>query len=68
MESWLERLPSIIGYKARNIWNCDELTGLFWEALSDKGLAEKKKACKGGKRSKLRVTIAFFVIPLGALL
>ena len=64
VESWLERLPSIVGYEARDIWNCDE-TGLFWKALLDKGLAEKKKACKGGKKSKLRVTIAFFVNSAG---
>ena len=55
VESWLERLPSILaGYEAQDIWNCDE-TGLFWKALPDKGLAEKGKACKGGKKSKLRV-------------
>ena len=65
VESWLERLPSVIeGYEARDIWNCDE-TGLFWKALPDKGLAEKKKACKGGKKSKLRVTITFFVNSAG---
>ena len=51
VESWLERLPSIIeGYEARDIWNCDE-AGLFWKALPDKGLAEKKKACKGGRKN-----------------
>ena len=57
----MERLPSIVsGFEPKDIWNCDE-TGLFWKALPDKGLAEKKKACKGGKKSKLRVTVLFFV-------
>ena len=32
-------------------------TGCFWKALPDKGLAEKGKNCKGGKKSKLRLTI-----------
>ena len=61
VESWLERLPFIVtGYEAQDIWNCDE-TGLFWKVLPDSGLAEKGKACGGGKRSKMRVTILFFV-------
>ena len=65
VESWLERIPAIVeGYDAKNIWNCDEM-GCFWKALPDKGLAERKKSCKGGKRSKLRVTITFFVNALG---
>lgn len=56
----IERLPSIIqGYDAKNIWNCDE-TGLYWKALPYKGLAEKK-ACHGGKQSKLRTTVLLFV-------
>lgn len=67
MESWLERLPLVTeGYEARDIWNYDE-TGLFWKALPDKGLAEKKKAYNGGNKSKLRVIIAFLLIPLGNL-
>ncbi len=65
MHSWLERIPSVVeGYELRNIWNCDE-TGCYWNALPDKGFAEKKKECKGGKKSKLRVTICFFVNATG---
>lgn len=53
VESWLERLLSILaGYEAQDIWNCDE-TGLFWKTLPNKGLAEKGKACRGGKKSTL---------------
>ena len=33
-------------------------TGCFWKALPEKGFAEKGKVCKGGKKSKLRLTIA----------
>ena len=60
-ESWKERLPQILeGYKAEDIWNVDE-TGCFWKALPNKGMVQMKTECKGGKKSKHRVTIAFFV-------
>lgn len=65
VDSWIERIPLIIeGYEAKNILNIDE-TGCFWKALPDKGLAQKKTECKGGKKSKLRLTIAFIVNALG---
>ena len=38
---------------------------MFLESIARKGLAEKRKACRGGKKSKLRVTVAFFVNALG---
>ena len=47
------------GYSSENIWNMDE-SGCFFKALPDKGLIEKGKEAKGGKRSKQRFTIAFF--------
>ena len=47
------------GYKAEDVWNKDE-TGCFYRALPDKSLSEKKKECKGGEKSKERLTIAFF--------
>ena len=60
-ESWKERRPEILqGYKAEDIWNVDE-TECFWKALPDKGLGQIKTECKGCKKSKHRVTIAFFV-------
>lgn len=63
--SWKERLGSIIsGYAMQDIWNMDE-TGCFYRALPDKSLSEKAKKCKGGKRSKERLTIAFFVSATG---
>lgn len=65
VESWKERLPEILhGYVPAQVWNMDE-TGCFWKSLPTTGFAEKGKACKGGKASKVRVTIAFFVNALG---
>ena len=65
VEAWHERLNSImIGYKAEDVWNEDE-TGCFYRALPDKSLSEKKKECKGGKKSKERLTIAFFANAAG---
>ena len=65
VDSWRDRIPEIVaGYNAQSIWNMDE-TGCFWRALPDKGLAQKGKACKGGKKCKQRVTVAFFVNAAG---
>ena len=58
---WKERLPEIVrGYDKKNIYNLDE-TGCFWRALPERGFIEKGKRCNGGKKSKLRLTIAFLV-------
>ena len=40
-------------------------SGCFFKALPDKGLVEKGKQAKGGKKSKQRFTIAFFVDAAG---
>lgn len=65
VESWKERLPELLeGKKAEDIWNLDE-TGCFWRALPDKGLCQKSKACKGGKKSKERITVALIVNAAG---
>ena len=43
IEKWKNELPSIIqGYEPRDIYNADE-TGLFWQLLPNKTLAEKGK-------------------------
>lgn len=58
---WFERLKILItGFKPEDVWNTDE-TGCFFRALPDKTLSEKKKACRGGKKAKERLTISFFV-------
>ena len=65
VESWKERLPEIVSkYSKENIWNVDE-SGVFWQALPDNGFGRKGKACHGGKKSKMRVTVAFFVSAAG---
>ena len=40
-------------------------TGCFFKALPEKGLAVKKSQARGGKKSKTRLTIAFFVNAAG---
>ena len=64
--AWRERLVTLVhGYSPKDIWNEDE-TGCFFRAMPDKTLAdEKKKACKGGKKVKIRITLAFFVNATG---
>ena len=65
IDSWKERLPEIVkGYAKEDIWNIDE-TGVFWQALPDRGFAQKGKTCYGGKKSKKRVTVAFFASAAG---
>lgn len=65
VDSWKERLPELVeGFEKEDIWNMDE-TGMFWRALPDKGFGERGKACRGGKKSKIRITVAFFVTASG---
>ena len=60
-ESWMERIQELCkGYEDKNIINMDE-SGCFFKALPTKGLALKGRKSKGGKKSKQRVTVAFFV-------
>ncbi|XP_057299446.1 tigger transposable element-derived protein 6-like [Hydractinia symbiolongicarpus] len=40
-------------------------SGCFFKALPDKGLVSKGKQAKGGKKSKQRLTVAFFVNAAG---
>ena len=55
IQAWIERLPELCqDYEPRNILNLDEI-GLFFKALSEKGLAEKTMKSKGGKKSKQRM-------------
>eukprot|EP00794_Sanderia_malayensis_P004474 gene4474-5069_t len=65
VKSWKERLGSIIsGYEMQDIWNLDE-TGLIYRALPDKSLFAKSKKCKGGKKSKERLTVALMTSATG---
>ena len=61
VESWMELIKELYkGYEQRVILNMDE-SGCFFKALPAKGLAQKEKKTKGGKKSKQRITVAFFV-------
>ena len=61
VESWIERIKELCkGYDQRDILNMDE-SGCFFKALPAKGLAQKGNKTKGGKKSKQRITVAFFV-------
>ena len=65
VSSWKERLPSILsGYSPENVLNMDE-TGQFFRALPNRSLTEVSKQCIGGKKSKERITCAFFVNAAG---
>ena len=41
-------------------------TGVFWQALPDRGFCQMGNQCKGGKKSKQRKNIAFFVTAVGS--
>ena len=57
VEDWKARIPEIIdGYSMDDIYNCDE-TCLFYHALPEKSLCVKGSDCKGGKKSKERITV-----------
>ena len=57
VDDYKSRIPGITsGYQLEDIFNCDE-TGLFYRALPDKTLAQRKQAVKGGKCSKDRLTV-----------
>ena len=61
IESWMERIKELCkGYDNNDILNMDE-SGCFFKDLPTKGLTQKGKKSKGGKKSKQRVTVAFSV-------
>ena len=66
IQAWIEQLLELFqDNKPRNIINLDEL-GLFFKALPEKGLMEKEKKNKGGKKSKQRMTVMFIVASDGS--
>ena len=65
VNAWMERLWELIkDYDPVDIWNLDE-TSCFFKVLPEKSLAEKKSQARGGKKSKTRLTITFFVSAAG---
>ena len=56
-ESCMDKLREVFkGYSPEDIWNEDE-TGCFFRALPEKSLAEEGRRCRGGKKSKLCMTV-----------
>lgn len=65
VDSWKEVLRELLtDFELRDVYNMDE-TGLFFKSLPNKTLSEKGKECKGGKGSKLRITLALFCSATG---
>ncbi|XP_070581288.1 tigger transposable element-derived protein 4-like [Ptychodera flava] len=55
---WKKKLPSLLeGYEPRDVYNMDE-TGLFFRSTANKTLFVKGEECRGGKKSKERLTVA----------
>ncbi|XP_072141997.1 tigger transposable element-derived protein 6-like [Dermacentor andersoni] len=56
--SWVaDKLPGILSrFEAADVYNADE-TALFYQMLPGRTLALKGDDCRGGKQSKLRITI-----------
>lgn len=59
---WLsENVPDILtSYAPRDIYNANE-SGLFYQMLPKRTLAQKGASCHGGKQSKQRVTMLLCV-------
>jgi len=65
VSDWKCKLPDIVkGYEPCHIYNMDE-TGLFYRTLPDRTLSIKGDECKGGKKSKDRITVALCVNMVG---
>ena len=61
----MERLHELTTwYSSENVRNMEE-SGYLFKAYPDKGLVEEGKQAKGGKKSKQRFTIAFFLNAAG---
>ncbi|KAH9131546.1 hypothetical protein LEN26_007683 [Aphanomyces euteiches] len=57
VNDWMQSIAILVqDYHPDDIFNCDE-TGLFWRDLPTKSLIMSGESCKGGKKSKDRVTV-----------
>ena len=62
VEAWMEQLPTLVQeYAPKN----EHETACFFRALPERTLADAKKQCKGGKKAKQRITLAFIVNAAG---
>ena len=51
VSSWKERLPEIVQmYRSEDVWSLDK-SGVFWQALPDKGFGQRVRQCKGEKKA-----------------
>ena len=65
ISDWSARLSSMCeGYSLNNIFNADE-TGMFFRSIPNRSMVEKGDACKGGKKSKDRLTFLFCASAVG---
>ena len=65
--SWMEGINKLTkSYSLENVWNMSNLSVVF-KALLDKELVKKGKQAKGGKKSKQRLTVAFFFVNFNVL-
>ncbi|CAF4216168.1 unnamed protein product [Rotaria magnacalcarata] len=57
VEEWAQRLSTLLdGFDENDVFNADE-TGLFYRATPNRSLVLSKEECKGGKKSKERLTV-----------
>ena len=62
IQTWIEQLLEFYqDYEPRNILNLDELE-LFFEALPGKGLMDKEKTVKDGKKSKRLMLLCLLLL------
>ncbi|CAF4374954.1 unnamed protein product, partial [Rotaria magnacalcarata] len=60
VEEWTQRLSTILdGFNENDVFNADE-TGLFYRATPDRSLVLSNEECKGGKKSKERLTVLLY--------
>ncbi|GBN23658.1 hypothetical protein AVEN_61436-1 [Araneus ventricosus] len=56
-EECIKDIPALVkGYEQKNIFKADE-TGLFHQCLSDKTVMFKDEECRGGKQSRVHLTV-----------
>jgi transposase len=57
LAEWKDRVPTLCnGFSSADVFNVDE-TGFYYRSLPDKSLTLKGEHCKGGKKSKERLTV-----------
>lgn len=61
ISDWASTLPALISqYRPQDVFNADE-AGIYINLEPEKSLGMKSETCQGGKKSKERVTVLFYV-------